>query len=88
MITITNTFLENAQSYGRRLDLKIIIDDVEYGSDDILRLEHEFEADLFRTSMVEVNAQIKGEHYFKDEWAQVYVGINNEFIFYGRFLVT
>lgn len=61
MKNVTNTFKDDIRTYGRQLDFKIKVNDIETDMDDFNYLKPSFHADLFKTVMYEIEIDSKNE---------------------------
>lgn len=61
MKNVTNTFKDDIRTYGRQLDFKIKVNNIEKDMDDFNYLKPSFHADLFKTVMYEIEIDSKNE---------------------------
>lgn len=89
------SFIENIQKNGRQINVKVTIlgiTPIVLESDKVFKLDRLFEADFFRSSMTQIDGELKGRYDLTDKTIKVELGVSfggsvYEYINFGEFIV-
>jgi len=89
------SFIENIQKNGRQINARVTIlgtTPIVLESDEVFKLDRLFEADFFRSSMTQIDGELKGRYDLTDKIIKVELGVSfdgsgYEYINFGEFVV-
>ena len=78
--------------YGRQLSVELSWDGISLGRDDVYKLEKKFDSDFYRSSMQQIDGEVKGRHDLESKQINAKIGISYdnspfEYIDYGDFYI-